>query len=98
MTHRSSSSWDSRTCAPCSASADVLVEGLRSILAVSYVPLTGLVAVLDTTTPAWVLNLDSGSSADDQCRALLDVLKVLTLGLDASEWARSVPALRVVRS
>src|ERR1700712_4362059 len=49
--------------------------------------LAGLVAVLDTTTPAWVLNLDSGSSADDQCWALLDVLRVLAFGPDAAEWA-----------
>jgi hypothetical protein len=75
MTHASSPSRDSRTCAHCSASERVLVEGLRSVLAVSYVPLTGLVAVLDTTTSAWVLSLDSASSADDHCWALLDVLR-----------------------
>jgi hypothetical protein len=98
MTHPSSPPCDSGACPHCSASAHVLVEGLRSLLAVSYVPLTGLVAVLDTTAPAWVLNVDSGSSADDQCWALLDVLRVLAFGVDAAEWARSVPALRVVRS
>ena len=98
MAHPSSSSCDSRACPHCSASAHVLVEGLRSVLAVSYVPLAGLVAVLDTTTPAWVLNLDSGSSADDQCWALLDVLRVLAFGPDAAEWATSVPGLSVVRS
>ena len=97
MTHLRGSWCGSDTCRHCSASALVLVEGLRSVLAVSYVPLTGLVAVLDTTAPAWVLSLDSGSSAEDQCWALLDVLKVLTLGVDAAEWARSVPALSVVR-
>ena len=54
----------------CSASAHVLVDGLRSVLTVSYVPLTDLVAVLDTTSPAWVLSLDSGSSAEDHCWAM----------------------------
>ncbi len=97
MTHLRGSSCGSDTCRHCSASALVLVEGLRSVLAVSYVPLSGLVAVLDTTAPAWVLSLDSGSSAEDQCWALLDVLKVLTLGVNAAEWARSVPTLSVVR-
>ncbi|MDT7741183.1 MAG: hypothetical protein QOE59_261 [Actinomycetota bacterium] len=91
MTHASSPSRDSRTCAHCSASERVLVEGLRSVLAVSYVPLTGLVAVLDTTTSAWVLSLDSASSADDHCWALLDVLKILSSGVEAAESARSVP-------
>jgi hypothetical protein len=98
MTPLASSPCDSRTCPHCTTSAQVLVEGLRSVLAVSYVPLTGLVAVLDTTTPTWVLNLDSGSSADDHCWALLDVLRVLAFGADAAESARRVPALRVVRS
>jgi hypothetical protein len=49
------------------------------------------VAVLDTTTSAWVLSLDSASSADDHCWALLDVLKILSSGVEAAESARSVP-------
>jgi len=98
VTHLRGPSCGSGTCPHCSASALVLVEGLRAVLAVSYVPLTGLVAVLDTTAPAWVLSLDSGSSAEDQCWALIDVLKVLALGVNAAEWARSRPALCVVRS
>ena len=96
MTSRSAASCDLHPCPHCSASAQVLVEGLRAVLAVSYVPLTGLVAVLDTTTPAWVLNLDSGSSADDQCWALLDVLRILAFGVAAAESARIVPGLCVV--
>jgi hypothetical protein len=85
-------------CIHCSASARELVDGLRTVIAVSYVPLTDLVAVLDTTMPAWVLSLDSGSSAEDHCWALFDVLRILTSGVDAAESARSVPRLRVVRN
>ena len=98
MTHLRNSSCGVGTCPDCTASARALVDGLRSVLAVSYVPLAGLVAVLDTTTTAWVLSLDSGSSAEDQCWALLDVLKVLSLGVDAAEGARKVRALCVVPS
>ena len=91
------SSRDPLVCHRCSASARVLVDSLRTVLAVSYVPLTDLVAVLDTTTPAWVLSLDSGSSAEDHCWALVDVLRVLASGVDAAESARPAPRLRVVR-
>ena len=84
-------------CTSCSASAHVLVDGLRSVLTVSYVPLTDLVAVLDTTKPAWVLSLDSGSPAEDHCWAMRDVLKVLAFGVDAAESATSAPRLSLVR-
>ena len=97
MTPYSTSPCGSPTCPLCSASEHVLVDCLRSLLTVAYVPRTDLVAVLDTTTAAWVLNLDSGSSADDRCWALLDVFKVLALGADAADSARSVPTLSPLR-
>ncbi|MFC5062982.1 hypothetical protein [Actinomycetospora atypica] len=90
-----SSSCDSRACPHCSASARALVEELRSVLAVSYVPLAGLVAVLDTTSRAWVLSLDTDSPAGDHCWALLEVLEVLAYGVDAAGASRTVPAPRV---
>ena len=65
------------------------------MLAVSYVPLTGLVAVLDTTSRIWVLSLDSDSSAGNHCRALLEVLEILAYGVDAADAGRTVPAPRV---
>ena len=70
-----------------------LVEGLRSILTVTYVPLNGLVAVLDTTTSVWTLHLDSDSPPEDHCWAMIDVLEVLRLGPDAAQHGtRSLPA------
>lgn len=79
-----------------SAAARVLVTSLRTMLTVIYVPLAGNVAQLDTTTPAWLLELDSGSSTEDHCRAMIDVLRVLSFGAEAAEFARETPRLRLV--
>jgi hypothetical protein len=84
-------------CTSCSTSANILVDGLRTVLTVAYVPMTDLVAVLDTTAPSWVLSLDSGSPAEDHCWAMLDVLKVLAFGVHAAESATSTPRLFLVR-
>lgn len=74
----------------------VLVRGLRAVLTVSYTPLADNVARLDTTAAAWVLELDTGSSADAHCWAMIDVLKVLSFGVQAAEFARPSPRLRLV--
>ncbi len=81
---------------PGSAAALVLAAGLRTMLTVSFVPLGGNVALLDTTTPAWLLEVDSGSSAEDQCWAMLDVLRVVSFGAQAAEFAQAAPRLRLV--
>jgi hypothetical protein len=75
-----------------------LVEGLRSVLTVTYVPLHGVVAVLDTTTSVWTLHLDPDSPAEDQCWAMVDVLEVLRFGPDAARHAtRSPPPSPTIR-
>jgi hypothetical protein len=81
-----------------SSAARVLVTSLRTVLTVSFVPLAGNVAQLDTTTPDWLLELDSGSSAEDQCWAMIDVLRVLSFGVEGAEFARETPRLRLVPS
>jgi hypothetical protein len=79
--------------------ADVraLLRSLRVLLTVSVRPLALVVARLDTTTTPWVLHLDSDSSDQDQCWAMTDVLRVLTLGPPAAEAAVHAPLLRLVR-
>ena len=57
-----------------SETALMLVNGLRTMLAVTYVPLADNVARLDTTRPTWLLELDSGCSAEHHCWAMIDVL------------------------
>lgn len=75
-----------------------LVEGLRSVLTVTYVPLSGLVAVLDTTTSVWALHLDSDSPPEDHCWAMIDVLEVLSRGPDAAQHGtRALPPRSVQR-
>jgi len=81
-----------------SAAALALVEGLSSMLTVTYTPLIGNVAQLDTTTAVWLLELDSGSPPEDQCWAMIDVLLVLSLGPQRAEFARARPRLRLVSS
>ena len=76
----------------------MLVEGLRSMLTVTYVPLDGVVGALDTTTSEWALHLDSGSPAEDHCWVMIDVLEVLRLGPDAAEHATSSLPRRSERS
>jgi hypothetical protein len=63
---------------------------------VAFVPLAADVARLDTTTPDWLLELDSGSSAEDQCWAMIDVLLVLSFGVEGAEFAQETPRLRLV--
>jgi hypothetical protein len=81
-----------------SAAALKLVEGLRALLTVTYVPLGVSVARLDTTTPAWLLELDSDSSAEDQCWAMIDVLRVMGRGAPAARFAMTSRWLRLVGS
>ncbi len=81
-----------------SAAALALVERLNSMLTVTYVPLRGNVARLDTTTPAWLLEVDSDSSTEDQWWALIDVLRVLSSGADAAQYAQASPPLRLVEN
>jgi hypothetical protein len=79
-----------------SAAARVLLTSLRCVLTVSFVPLGGNVARLDTSTEHWLLELDSGSSADDHCWAMIDVLRILSFGVEGAEFARQTPRLRLV--
>ena len=81
-----------------SAGALALLRSLRVLLTVSVQPLPLVVARLDTTATPWVLYLDSDSSDQDQCWAMIDVLRVLTLGLPAAESAVHAPPLRLVRT
>jgi hypothetical protein len=73
-----------------------MVIGLRTMITVNFVPLAGNVAQLDTTSPLWLLELDTGSSTADHCWAMIDVLRVLSYGVDAAEFARATPRLRLV--
>lgn len=81
-----------------SVAALVLVRSLRTVLTVSYLPLAGEVARLDTATPAWLLELDSGSSSEDHCLVMIDVLRVMSFGPQAAEYARASRRLRVIRN
>jgi hypothetical protein len=81
-----------------SAAARALVEGLRTIITVTYAPLTGNVAQLDTTTAEWLLELDTGSPPEDHCWAMIDVLLVLSCGPQRAEFAHVRPRLRLVSS
>lgn len=78
------------------AAALVLVTGLRTMLTVAYVPLVGNVAQLDTTTPSWLLELDCGSSTEDHCWAMIDVLRVLSFGAEAAQFARASRRLHLL--
>lgn len=49
-----------------------------------------------TTTPTWLLELDSGGSAKDHCWAMIDVLRVLSSGAEAAEFATASRRLRLV--
>jgi hypothetical protein len=75
---------------PGSAAALLLIDDLRAVLTVTYVPLADTVAVLDTTTSSWFLDLDSNSSVEDHCWAMTDVLRVLNGGAPAAEHATSM--------
>ena len=77
--------------------AQVLASSLRAMVTVSFEPMVDLVARLDTTTSTWVLTLDPDSPPEDQCWAMIDVLRVLTSGADAAQYGTSVPRLRLVR-
>ena len=79
------------------ALAHALLSSLRVLLTVSFQPLALVVARLDTTSAPWVLYLDSDSSEQDQCWAMIDVLRVLTLGVPAARSAVHAPLLRLVR-
>lgn len=80
------------------AAADVLVGELQSMLRIVYTPLSDVVARLDTTGRQWVLFLDSDSPTEDQCWAMLDVLRVLVQGSGATAWAIPAPRLRSILS
>lgn len=81
-----------------STDALALLRSLRVLLTVTVRPLAHVVARLDTTSTPWVLDLDSDSSDQDQCWAMVDVLRVLTLGPPAARSAVPVPLLRLVRT
>jgi hypothetical protein len=81
-----------------SVDALALLRSLRVLLTVTVRPLAHVVARLDTTSTPWVLDLDSDSSDQDQCWAMVDVLRVLTLGPPSARSAVPVPLLRLVRT
>ena len=78
-------------------SADVLVSDLRRLIEVSYLPLQGVVARLDGSASGWVLYLDSDSPAEDHYWAMLDVIRVLVLGVDAAVSAVHTAPLRLIQ-
>lgn len=80
------------------SAAHALVSSLRTLLTVSYEPLPDVVARLDTTSTPWVLYLDSDSPVQDHCWAMIDVLRIFTIGLHAAEYAIPTPRLRLVQS
>ena len=73
-----------------------LVRTLGRALHVVKTPMVDAVARLDTCGSNWVLYLDSGCPPEDQCWALLDVLRVLELGLAATRWAIPAPRLKLL--
>ena len=77
--------------------AQTLIDRLLPLIDVCYQPLHDTVARLDTTTPHWVLHLDSDSPAEDHCWVLLDVLTLLTGGANAATSATPTPRLCLVR-
>jgi len=62
-----------------------------------YLSMPHTVARLDTTGPEWVLYFDTDSPAEDHCWALLDVLRIVTLGPHAAPSTTPPPTLRLVR-
>jgi hypothetical protein len=80
------------------AAARALVKRLRPVVAVTFVPLGGSVARLDTTTPQWLLELDSDSPVWDHCWAMIDVLRVVSRGASAARFATTSGRLRPVES
>lgn len=63
-----------------------------------YLCMPHTVARLDTTGPEWVLYLDTDSPAEDHCWAMLDVLRIVTLGPHAApSTTPPPPLLRLVR-
>lgn len=78
-------------------SALVVLADLRAVLAVTFLPLADAVAVLDTTSASWSLELDSDSSAEDQYWAMTDALRVLRHGAAAAEHAAVGSSLQPLR-
>lgn len=79
-----------------SALAAELITTLDRTLRIVRTPMIDAVARLDTCGQSWVLYLDSACAPEDQCWALLDVLRVLELGLAATQWAIPAPRLRLL--
>lgn len=79
-----------------SAAAQVMAYGLCRLVEVVYTPMPDVVARLDPADHGWVLTLDSDSPPEDHCWAMVDVLKLLTLGPSATEWAVPAARLRLV--
>ena len=79
-----------------SAAARALVTSLRTVLTVASCPWRGTSPDWTPPRPDWLLELDSGSSAEDQCWAMIDVLRVLSFGVEAAEFAHETPRLRLV--
>ncbi|MCW0214027.1 MAG: hypothetical protein OJJ54_11770 [Pseudonocardia sp.] len=78
-----------------SALAEELLVLLGRSLRIVTTPMPDAVARLDTGGSSWVLYLDSTCPAEDQCWALLDVLRVLELGSTATHSAIPAPRLRL---
>lgn len=75
-----------------------LVDRIPASITVSFTPLEGVVARLDTSGATWVLLLDSRSPVPDLCWALRDVLDVLRRGPQAAQYGRVAPPLHLVPS
>ncbi|GAA3221243.1 hypothetical protein GCM10017691_06140 [Pseudonocardia petroleophila] len=61
-----------------SAAAEELVEGVRTLADIVYVPMRDSVARMEWTDRGWVLYIDTDSSHEDRCWAMAGVLRLLT--------------------
>lgn len=63
-----------------SAAAEELVDGVRTLAEVVYLPMRDSVARMEATERGWVLYVDTDSSDEDRCWAMAGVLRLLADG------------------
>lgn len=80
-----------------SAAAEELVDGVRTLADVVYLPMQDSVARMEWTEHGWVLYVDVDSPPEDRCWAMSGVLRLLASG--SAEPVCSVPrqGIRLVR-
>jgi len=75
---------------------DTALPAVAPKLRVAYRPLDDAVALLDTSSPDWVIYLDSESPSEDHIWALLEALEIVTEAIDTAPTAATARHLRVV--